>query len=158
MLVAQPVEHRAFYGTAEEDIMSKTRSITFDTIEGICSVSTLATLLDKAGWSFTDPDGRVNIYDINGDDEWGAFNGTYEEFLTSDIRQRLIAIYGSDGQTAELWIENDCCFTIFLSAYIRMVRTDNGEHIDFNRYYEEFLGAFNRDRCIITRVSFEELF
>lgn len=136
--------------------MSKTRSITFETAEGLCSVSTLAPMLDKAGWRLADPDGIVNIYDINGDDEWGAFNGTYKEFLTSDIRQRLIAMYGSDGQTAELWIENDSCFTIFLSAYIRMIQTDNGEHIDLNWYYDTFVNSFNKDRCIIERVSFEE--
>ena len=138
--------------------MSRTRSVTFETFDGICSVSTLAPLLEKAGWSFVAPDGGVNIYDINGDDEWGGFNGTYEEFLTADIRQRLIAMYGSDGQTAELWIENDFRFTIFLSAYISMVQTEKGEHIDLNRYYEEFIGAFNSDRCIINRVSFEEHF
>lgn len=136
--------------------MSKTRSITFETSDSFtCSLSNIATLLSKSDWSFKDADGKVNIYDINGDDEWSAFDGSYEEFLASELKDRLIEIYHPDGQTAEICVGVEHSFTMFLSSYIKMTDTKDG-HVDLNWYYENLVENFNRDICIIMRVIFEE--
>ncbi len=102
-----------------------------------------------------DADGKVNIYDIKGDDEWSAFDGAYEEFLVSEQKGRLIEIYHPDGQTAEICIGGEHSFTMFLSSYIKMTDTKDG-HVDLNWYYENLVENFNRESCLIMRVIFEE--
>lgn len=139
--------------------MSKTRSIEFETFDVFkCSVENIAALLEKAGWSFIDCFGKVNIYNINDDDEWGVFGGTYDEFLHWHCMLRLIGIYRSDGQTAELYIKDDHHFTIFPSSYIKMVDSNNGSFFDFNWYYDNFVNNFNKGQCVIERVIFEEYY
>lgn len=136
--------------------MSKTRSITFETSDSYtCSLGNIASLLSKADWSFKDADGKVNIYDINGDDEWNAFDGSYEEFLVSEQKGRLIEIYHPDGQTAEICVGGEHSFTMFLSSFIKMTDTKDG-HVDLNWYYENLVENFNRESCLIMRVIFEE--
>ncbi len=115
--------------------MSKTRAIKFEVYDNYeCSLNNIVTLLRKAGWSITDSHDRVNIYDVNNDDEWGTFSGTYEEFLQSDNYKRLIEIYYSDGQTANIWIENKHSFIIYPSSYIKMTNSGDKEFFDFNWY------------------------
>ncbi|MBP1544297.1 MAG: hypothetical protein J6A16_09390 [Oscillospiraceae bacterium] len=136
--------------------MSKTRSITFETYDSFeCTLSNIAVLLGNAGWSFKNADGKVNVYDINGDDEWSVFDGSYEEFLVSELNGRLIEIYHHDGQTAEICVGGEHTFAIFLASYIKMTDTTDG-HVDLNWYYENLVENFNRETCLIMCVKFEE--
>lgn len=132
--------------------MSKTRSIRFETSDRFeCSLKNIDTLLQSAGWSYT-----LNVYNQNDDDEWNSFGGTYEQFLQMDIGHRLVEIARSDGQTAELCINNRNSFTVFLSSYIRMTCDCGEQYVDLNWYYDNMVNNFNRMCCVVERVIFEE--
>lgn len=72
--------------------MSKTLDMKIFTGEGFqCNLKNIVGLLDKAGWSIIDGDGRINVWN-EADSEWEIYNGTLDDFFLNTTYDRFLRI------------------------------------------------------------------
>ncbi len=132
--------------------MSKTLKITIFIAED-CSLKNIVGLLDKAGWSITDGDGKINVWN-EVDSEWEIFNGTLDDFFLNTEYNRF---YAYNGLKIINVSTNGCnSFSIIPDAYIQKITYADKEYFDYNWYYINFIPAFNKENTIVERVRFNE--
>lgn len=133
--------------------MSKTLDMKIFTGEDFqCNLKNIVGLLDKAGWSITDGDGRINVWN-EADSEWEIYNGSSDDFFLNTNYNRFYAYNG-------LKIINVCTngcdsFCISPEAYIQKTIYDDREYFDYNWYYLHFIPAFNKAN-VVEGVIFDE--
>lgn len=128
-----------------------------------CCVRNAVSLLEKAGFSVTDEQGRIMV--LNKDE--GLFfpcGKSYEEFLNADDRELFFRAFYTDGEVMNVSIGKTLdeesgfgCFTLWTDGYAKKVTGSQGEFFDYNRYYENIVNAMNKGKNVIQRVVFDEL-
>lgn len=133
--------------------MPKTLEITIYTAKNFqCNVSSIISLLKKAGWCITDCNDKITVWNDTFS-EWEYFKGTLEEFSQNNTTSWFYAY--SDLQIIKICINNNN-FCIVPEAYIRKITCDDHEFYDYNWYYEHLIVPFNKERTVIERVVFDE--
>lgn len=134
--------------------MSKTLEMTiFPAKDFQCNLKNIVGLLDKAGWSITDCDGKINVWNES-NSEWEIYNGTVDDFFLNTTYNLFYAYNGEE--IISVWIDGCDRFCIFLDAYIKKIIYDDREYFDYNWYYLHFIPAFNKWNVIVERVIFDE--
>ena len=130
--------------------MSKTRSLQLFTSVLPCTTENVVELLEKAGWSVFDSNGRIHIWNTE-TDEWERFNGLFERFLS--LERCCFRAFGN-GVSINVFVSGGNCFDITLEPKYTAV---DGELVfDFNWYYNRLVERMNSNRCVIERVVFDE--
>lgn len=133
--------------------MSKTLGMTiFPAKDFQCSLKNIVGLLNKAGWSITDSDGRINVWN-EADSEWEIYNGTVDDFFLNTTYNLFYAYNGE--KIINVWTNGCDRFCIFPDAYIQKIIYDDREYFDYNWYYLHFIPAFNKGN-VVERVIFDE--
>ena len=134
--------------------MSKTLDMKIFTGEDFqCNLKNIVGLLDKAGWSITDGDGRINVWN-EVDSEWEFYNGTVDDFFLNTTYDRFFAY---NGLKIIIVYTNGCdSFGIIPDGYVQKTIYDNREYFDYNWYYLHFIPAFNKGNVVVERVIFDE--
>ena len=74
--------------------MSKTLDMKIFACEGFqCNLKNIVGLLDEAGWSITDGDGKISVWN-EADSEWEIYNGTLDDFFLETKYDRFFAYNG----------------------------------------------------------------
>lgn len=134
--------------------MSKTLDMKIFTCEGFqCNIKNIVGLLDEAGWSITDGDGKISVWN-EADSEWEIYNGTLDDFFLETKYDRFFAY---NGLKIIIVYTNGCdSFGIIPDGYIQKIIYDDREYFDYNWYYLHFIPAFNREDVVVERVIFDE--
>ncbi len=134
--------------------MSKSLEITVYTKQDFCCCArNIVSLLSNTGWSITDSNGKVSVWNEM-ESQWKYFSGTAEEFLKNNA-ECWFHIYNKR-QIAKMLINSNNSITISTEAYARKISYDSGTHFDLNWYYENIVTAFNKNKIIVERVVFDE--
>ncbi|MDE6021852.1 MAG: hypothetical protein K2H01_12750 [Ruminococcus sp.] len=134
--------------------MSKTLDMKIFTGEDFqCNLKNIVGLLEKAGWSIIDGDGRINVWN-EADSEWEIYNGTLDDFFLNTTYDRFFAYNGL--KIIIVYTIGCDSFGIIPDAYIQKTIHDDREYFDYNWYYLHFIPAFNKGKVVVERVIFDE--
>lgn len=134
--------------------MSKALEITIFPAEDFqCSLKNIVGLLDKAGWSITDYDGNINVWN-EVSSEWEIYNGSSDDFFLNTTYNRFYAYNGL--KIINVWTNGCDSFSIIPEADIQKIIYADREYFDYNWYYINLIPAFNKGKVIVERVIFDE--
>lgn len=118
-----------------------------------CSLKNIVELLNKAGWSIPDSDGKIRVWN-EAAEELEVFSGSLEDFLKSTEYKMFYAYNGS--MSVSVYINDIKSFSISPEEYTQKIVCDGRRYFDYNWYYINFIIAFNKDNYIVERVTFDE--
>ena len=130
--------------------MSKTRVLKLYTSDLPCNAENVVRLLENAGWSLTDRQGNITVWDTD-NDEWILFSGSRNDLMLLE-NCCFHAFY------------NDICVNVFvneMNSFDIVLEPKYSEQsrnkvFDFNLYYDLFVNRINQSKCVIERMIFEE--
>ncbi len=135
--------------------MSKDLEITLyiaDELE--CNIKSIICLLKKIGWTLTEDNGKIKIFDRT-TGEWKISTKSYDNYSIED-KEAYFQMQNSDGQIFEININNDNSFSVWIEAYAKKIVLSKHEFYDYNWYYENIVNRLNEGQCIVERAVFYE--